>query len=80
MATTLSPPCLVLNATSMGNDDSRNDLGPLPIIVHLNLRVEDRNALAICLYMDDVFDPPSFDDTRLPYGGFVTILSCLLLE
>ena len=73
MAITPKPPCLVLNPTSNGNDDSLNDRISFPINVHSTLlRPECCIDLAICLYIEDL-DCVVFD-IRLPYGGFVTIL------
>ena len=73
MAITPKPPCLVLNPTSNGNDDSLNDRISLPINVHSTLSsLECCIDLAICLYIEEDLDSVVFD-IRLPYGGFVTI-------
>ena len=74
MAITPKPPCLVLNPTSNGNDDSLNDRISFPINVHSTLSsLECCIDLAICLYIEEDLDCVVFD-IRLPYGGFVTIL------
>ena len=52
IATTLSPPCLVLNATFKGNADSLNARISLPIIVQSTLRDNELSDLANCLYVE----------------------------